>query len=62
MISNLSSKNHKLRARAFCEYFQKLLSNERYYCLGLFQFIRFDPIAVEVKAGGMDTSLTNPQK
>lgn len=27
MIANLSKKNHKLKAAAFCEYIQKLLND-----------------------------------
>ncbi len=52
------SKNHKNKAIAFRDYIQKLLSDERYYCVSLFQFIRFDPIAMEVKIGGMDAGLS----
>lgn len=62
MISNISKKNHQLKAKSYCEYINKLLIDQKYYCVSLFQFLRFDPIAMEVKISGMDMGLKNEEK
>jgi hypothetical protein len=59
MVANLSKKNHTLKAKSFCEYINKLTNDSQYYCVALFQFIRFDPIAMEAKTSGMDISAIN---
>lgn len=57
MLAGLS-KNHKSKAMAYRNYIQKLLSEEKYYCVSLFQFIRFDPVSIEVKTSGMDGGIS----
>ena len=61
MISQLGNKNHKLKALAYKEYLQKLMDDDRFYCVSLFQFIRFDPISMEAKVGGMGTSFSKAE-
>lgn len=35
------------------------MNDERYYCISLFSFLRFDPISVEAKvSGGIDAALS----
>jgi hypothetical protein len=58
MIAGFSNKDHRLKAKKYCEYIQRLLENEKYYCMSLFQFMRFDPVAKEVKVSGMGASLS----
>ena len=47
------------RTQAYRSYIQKLLQNDKYYCPSLFQFIKFDPIRLEVKHLGGKISLHN---
>lgn len=61
MVVNLGSKNVNVRRTAFCDYLSRLLKEEQYYCPSLFQFIRFDPIAVEVKMLGTRIELSQAQ-
>jgi hypothetical protein len=49
ILSSVTIVSHKAKAEAFREYLQKLLQTDNYYCVSLFQFIRFDPIKLEPK-------------
>ena len=52
MLTSLGSKNTWAKKEGFKDYLMELLRDDRYYCPNLFQFIRFDPINVQVKMLG----------